>query len=138
MSDFKRAFDEQQAAFRRQPGYDKLERMLLDRDGKRVAFREEPDIQTLLRRGEFMPGKRSELRRMASRSCHSNAADLWWNTEGRIRIVTGWALSKDGIWRQHSWGLDPEGKVIETTERRKLYFGFVLNAEEAIAFADSN
>jgi hypothetical protein len=58
--------------------------------------------------------------RMLPSRCHENALTLavkhlaeWW---------TGFALSDDGIWRMHSWGFH-EGQVIETTEKRTLYYG---------------
>jgi len=47
--------------------------------------------------------------------------------------VTGWALSNDGIWRQHTWLL--KGKaIVETTSPREKYYGFVLTDEEANQF----
>jgi hypothetical protein len=57
---------------------------------------------------------------MLPNQCHENALVLainktaeWW---------TGFALSDDRVWRMHSWGFGV-GNVIETTERRELYFG---------------
>ncbi|MDR0287131.1 MAG: hypothetical protein LBI03_05415 [Clostridiales bacterium] len=50
-------------------------------------------------------------------------------------------MSKDGLWRQHSW-LIHRGyrsiEVIETTETRVAYFGFVMMYDEALEFCKSN
>jgi hypothetical protein len=54
-----------------------------------------------------------------------------------MKITTGWALSDDGLWRQHSWIL--RGKtVIETTETRVRYFGVTLTDAEAEQFWNDN
>lgn len=51
-------------------------------------------------------------------------------------IMTGYALSDDGIWRAHSWGVDlTTGDTIETTDARWLYFGFRLSPDEAERFS---
>jgi hypothetical protein len=47
-------------------------------------------------------------------------------------------MNRDGLWRQHSWGLLPSGQIIETTVRRLAYFGFTLNDEESKSFVKSN
>ena len=54
--------------------------------------------------------------------CHANIAQLWTNEEIDA-IYTGYALSDDGLWRQHSWGFRGES-LIETTDPRVAYFGF--------------
>ena len=59
-----------------------------------------------------------------------------WKEKG-YRVCTGYALSDDGMWRQHSWCIDKRPrttKIIETTEPRVLYFGYVLNDEETKRF----
>lgn len=64
--------------------------------------------------------------------CHQNVIDFW-KLRNIDHIHTGYALSEDGLWRAHSWGLNvddsnPDGPpiktVIETTEERLIYFGF--------------
>jgi hypothetical protein len=47
---------------------------------------------------------------------------------GIISIATGYALSDDGLWRQHSWGILREG-VLETTKVRVKYFGILLQGQ---------
>lgn len=71
-------------------------------------------------------------------ACHGNAAALWIRAEADA-IGTGYALSDDGLWRQHSWGVDDDGTVVETTERRVAYVGIVLcDPADAVAFAVAN
>jgi hypothetical protein len=53
-------------------------------------------------------------------------------------IVTGWALSEDGIWRQHSWGIDWKGRLVETTLPRTRYFGVYMVRETANEFSAAN
>lgn len=67
-------------------------------------------------------------------SCHDNASAL--RDAGVVkRIATGWALSVDGLWRRHSWGVAfRENCPVETTEPRELYYGYILTAAEANAF----
>lgn len=81
-----------------------------------------------------MPGDVA-LEEMARNSCHSNAAFLWKNKiSGLVGIGTGYALSEDGLWRQHSWCLTPGG-IIETTEVRHTYYGVRLEGARADRFA---
>ncbi len=69
--------------------------------------------------------------------CHANAARLW--TDGTAAAIgTGYALSDDGLWRQHSWGVDAGGAPVETTAVRVSYVGITLTAVPALQFAVSN
>ena len=54
-----------------------------------------------------------------------------------VAIATGYALSDDGLWRQHTWGILRDG-ILETTEARIEYFGLLLQGERADEFAASN
>ena len=48
-------------------------------------------------------------------------------------MATGYALSEDGLWRSHSWGLTQarnRAVIIETTVSRERYFGVMFPAEE--------
>ena len=71
-----------------------------------------------------------------SRECHRNSCLLWRNNTN-VTIVTGYALSDDGLWRQHTWCIMGE-EVWESTTRRELYFGYVLNTKEAEKFYAEN
>ena len=67
--------------------------------------------------------------------CHANAARLWRASEIES-IGTGYALSDDGLWREHSWGWRQGDVLVETTERRRAYFGVKLDGDGAEWFAD--
>jgi hypothetical protein len=54
-----------------------------------------------------------------------------------VGIGTGYALSADGLWRQHSWGVRRQG-ILETTAPREKYFGILLQGSSADSFAEAN
>jgi hypothetical protein len=70
--------------------------------------------------------------------CHRNVAALW--IDAAIESIgTGYALSADDLWRQHSWGVGFDGVLIETTDERCAYVGIVLPAgAPSMQFAGSN
>ncbi len=71
-------------------------------------------------------------------ACHRNVSRLWRRKRsGLIGIGTGYALSSDGLWRQHSWGMGRLG-IVETTEARMKYFGQFLRGKDADLFAACN
>jgi len=97
----------------------------------------DPDLPTLLESG-FLTGGPVVLKRMKSSSCHQNVSSFWKGRKfGIVGIATGYALSEDGLWRQHSWGLLRDG-VLEITEARAKYFGIVLQGQKADHFAECN
>ena len=109
-----------------------LQDKLLSLGGDWVALEPECVLDALLNKGQLIKG-RILFKRMASHNCHGNCAQLWEKNSKIYKIATGWALSADGIWRQHTWLL--KGKlIIETTEPRTLYYGIVLGDEEANNF----
>lgn len=123
------------------PGYADLWRrwcdVLLARGGMLVVphLAPDPDLPVLLDSAvgfgpsvRLVPGLRS--------ACHQNAAALW--VADRVdSLGSGYALSDDGLWRQHSWGLDGD-VVVETTLDRVDYFGLHLTGVDAALFAASN
>ena len=59
-------------------------------------------------------------KKMKKSACHDNSAKLL--LEKKVgELHTGWALSNDRRWRYHSWCVDFEGNIIETTEKRLAY-----------------
>jgi hypothetical protein len=119
-----------------QPRLEELERRLLALGGQAVVFRPEPDLELILARGRPFAGRSTRVQGDRN-GCHQNASRLWRNTRPQTHIATGWALSDDGLWRQHTW-LMRRHFVIETTERREIYFGVVLSEAEAEMFAQAN
>jgi hypothetical protein len=69
--------------------------------------------------------------------CHANVARLW--IDGSVEgIGTGYALSDDDLWRQHSWGIDFDHTVVETTSSRVTYVGVVLGERSSLEYAMGN
>lgn len=97
------------------------------------------DAEKVLERGQFFYGSKY-MKKGEDCRCHQNVAYLWDANRGRCQIATGYALSEDGLWRQHSWVVQPMTrtvKVWETTVERVAYFGVVLNDEECQEFFDT-
>ena len=106
----------------------------------------EEDAKKILERGQLWYGDKCIMMKGEPSHCHSNAAYLWQANKDRaldgpyrqqVAIATGYALSKDGMWRQHSWVMLRKSRsvqVVETTARRIAYFGFVLTEDEAEEF----
>ena len=70
--------------------------------------------------------------------CHQNIAAVWRKgRRGLVGVATGYALSNDGLWRQHTWGVMRDG-VLECTEERRKYFGILLQDSAADYFASCN
>lgn len=118
-----------------------LEQLLLSLGGTRLVYRHEPHLQPLLLRGEVLDGP-VELVPGEERNCHSNSTRLWQENKETLALATGYALSEDGLWRQHSWVIRKQpdigqARILETTILRVKYFGFLLNDAEAEAFAES-
>ena len=107
-----------------------LRKKLLLLGGEEIVPRDEPDLSKILKRGKVFKEK-SKLCIMKAISCHSNVAELY--RDKGYKIATGYALSNDGLWRQHSWSIDNKN-IIETTKKRKKYFGFILTDEEVQKF----
>lgn len=125
---------------------EKMEKMFVLRD-KLLSFGGaeacmpiiEEDYDNIMNRGQLFYGKGTHFRKGEPCRCHSNACYLWEANKGRCQIATGYALSSDGIWRQHSWVVQPiatKWRVWETTEPRVAYFGFIMDDDECERFCE--
>jgi hypothetical protein len=64
-------------------------------------------------------------------------AKIWRKKQyGIAAICSGYGLLDDGLWADHSWGILPDGGILETTFRPEKYFGLVHEGEMADIFAD--
>lgn len=93
----------------------------------------EDDLGLLLEYGEIWLPTGMILKKGARGKCHSNALYLWDANRGKVFVATGYYLSDDGMWRQHSWGICANsrgGRVVETTNPAVLYYGVVFSNEE--------
>lgn len=120
-----------------------LEELLLSFGGNEVCIPDgyEEDYENIMEYGQFWYGRGAEMMKGVPSQCHKNSCDLWEANEDFTKICTGYALSDDGIWRQHSWVIDFRGasnKIIETTERRVAYFGFIMDYEDCQDFVAEN
>jgi hypothetical protein len=117
------------------PGYaaawSGLEATLLASGGSAAVVGLEPDeyLVDLLERGRFFDAERAEVALHEQSECHANSGRLWLEGKG---FATGYALSEDGLWRQHSWGVASDDAPIETTETRTAYYGIVLDNAAAL------
>lgn len=105
----------------------------------------ENDLDYILTYGQLWDNLTVNLRRGEPSQCHANSAKIWKkyqdSPDHKYAIVTGYALSTDGLWRQHSWILQikPRANVlIETTAPRLAYYGFALPYAIAEDFCDDN
>ena len=127
------------------PGYsarwDELTRIVLACAGRLVVapMQPEDDIVRLIADGRHADDVTAFAVGGGRCDCHANAARLWRNRNAErhdvVAIGTGYALSDDGLWRQHSWTVTSTGAVIETTEPRERYFGLTLTGQDAATFA---
>lgn len=97
----------------------------------------EPDLQNILQYGQLWYGDRIDIIHGEHNQCHSNSAKHWHRHKDKTVLCTGYALSEDGMWRQHSWlvRLKPmKNRIIETTVPRVAYFGFAMTEKQAQKF----
>lgn len=108
----------------------------------------EEDIDDILRYGQLWDNTVIQPIKGDTSRCHSNSANLWYNNRNSceehdfaVIICTGYALSEDGIWRQHTWlvmAAPRSNNIIETTEKRIAYFGFGMTYNQAEEFEYNN
>jgi hypothetical protein len=114
--------------------------MLLGRGGELVVPHRDPDadLEQLIADPVDFP---TPARQVAGEdgACHRNVATLWANGD-TTAMGTGYALSPDQLWRQHSWALAEDGAVLETTTSPRLaYVGIRLHSgEPALRFVLGN
>lgn len=123
-----------QAHIRINPAWRELSDRLKLIGGTVVCAAFEEDMKLILRKGRtWVPAQKDiMLVRGEDCRCHQNALYLWETNRG-LDACTGYALSKDGIWRSHSWCFDRvRYRIIETTEERVAYHGAVLERKEIL------
>ncbi len=136
---FERRVEEQDA---QEPGYAEawaeFRASVLCHGGTDVVPPLFPDslLRPLIDHGSALPESVTSVLRLGQQSqCHTNAVALWRSGEA-VAIGTGYALSDDQLWREHSWAWSPTGELIETTAARVRYFGLRFEGERARWFAD--
>ena len=121
--------------FQQRPDLLVLRNLLLEFGGGEAMVRRmdnsPAEVERLMERGKFWKGRGSTFRKMRSNQCHGNSVCLM--KEGVGSVANGYALSPDGLWRQHSWIVTPDGGIVETTVRRAAYYGVILTPQEVKA-----
>jgi len=93
----------------------------------------EEDLEQIEERGQLWYGDRIKMMKGEGSQCHYNSCMCWDVNRDKVHIATGYGLSIDGLWRQHSWLIlnrPRKNIVVETTIPRVAYFGFVMTDEE--------
>ena len=116
-----------------------LKDRLLSFGGDSVCFPGiEEDLNKIMERGVLWDGSGAEMMRGLQSQCHANSANLWSNNQDKTVIMTGYALSVDGMWRQHTWLVAFDDNdcpyLVETTEYRVAYYGFAMTYDECDRF----
>lgn len=112
---------------------ERLKRKLFNYGGYAVVLAHpEPHFDELMTRSTITSGANLIMEQGEPSSCHANVYSLWLNDADLI-MCTGWALSDDGCWRQHSWA-KRGNQLVETTEPRVAYFGFDLTLDDSLSF----
>jgi hypothetical protein len=115
-------------AFQAEPRLAELERTLLGHGGHTVY------LDQIIAGGRMLSASRVDREPCQPNNCHGNVAVLYALSKGITRIGTGYALSDDGVWVRHSWGVSARtGAVLETTSRFLRYYGFTFGDDSAAA-----
>ena len=119
-----------------------LRQKLLAFAGEVVCFPPcEEDLDNILNYGQFWVGGNAKLMCGEPSQCHANSSNLWEQNKEATRICTGYALSEDGMWCQHSWLVwhkSRSNQIVETIVKRIAYYGFVMPYDMCQQFADEN
>lgn len=113
--------------------YVRLRNKLLEIGGENVVPCHEDNLQELLVDGAIINPAETQLKELRDSQCHYNAALLYRNENSVTKIGTGWALTDDGLWRQHSWAMKDD-TLVETTVSRTKYYGILLSGSRAEEF----
>lgn len=118
--------------------HEDLKIRLLDIGGEAVIIRP-PDKhnEDTMNRGEVFIKPKIKIILGDENECHRNSAKIWFEHTLKRQLWSGYALTEDGLWRQHTWVKDGS-TVIETTEERIVYYGYKLNEREGLFFYISN
>jgi hypothetical protein len=122
------------------PGYadawQEMTGMILASGGTAVVPPMAPDamVHLLIKHGAIRVPSRVKFQRGERGGCHVNSARIFlglkWKQAKADGIGTGYALSPDGLWREHSWAMAGD-VIIETTVLREKYWGVILRDEVA-------
>jgi hypothetical protein len=123
------AFEQEKDTLLANKDYQDLEKKLLTMGGRELVYMPSPSrlIRYIIDYGRLWVD--IPVRRVKGKpsQCHDNVELLRKKRQHKYAACHGYALSPDGLWRQHSW-LHEGDTIIETTVPRTAYYGVVLNA----------
>jgi hypothetical protein len=101
------------------------------------------EFARIMQRGQLWRPPTFPVARVAGQpsQCHRNTVWHYEQSKVNLEICTGYALSDDKMWRQHSWlshQRPRKPRILETTEDRVAYYGVILTQEEAAQFCEDN
>jgi len=88
----------------------------------------EPEADNIMTKGKLYGATYRKVRGVPCH-CHENVVEQKAKYPEKYRIVTGYALCDDSLWRQHSWLVDKKDRTYETTVPRFAYFGYLVEDE---------
>lgn len=105
------------------------------------SIEEDPYAENILNHGELFCPEKLFCLDMPLGQCHQNVANVFKNNENQDgdRLFTGYTQQySGGGWMQHSWIVDKDGFVVESTSRDDYpqYFGIELKGENLDVFLD--
>lgn len=116
--------------------------LLLSFGGSEVCMPDyDEDVYNIIKRGQLWYGDRIHMMKGEPCQCHRNSSRCWEVNQDKTVLCTGYALSEDGMWRQHSWLVElrpRKNRIVETTLPRVAYFGFGMTLIEARKFYFDN
>lgn len=121
----------------KQPELVTIRNELLQHGGDAVVPTFEPHSDKLVNSGRIIDPLDIIYDEMQMSRCHQNASILYTNRSDVTEIGCGWALSDDGLWRQHSWTMRGD-EIFETTKPRTKYYGVLLSGDAAENFCTKN
>jgi hypothetical protein len=122
-------------------GWKALLQKLLAHGGEMMVPQPEPKhfVSRLNREGRRFRPKKVVGRRGQANGCHANSARIWAQDPAALQLISGYALSDDGLWRQHSWlWREKDSVIVETTCKFLAYFGVRLSGIDAMDFVFDN
>ncbi len=107
--------------------YKTLEQRLQTFGGRELVFTPVDPVLlvAILEHGRLFDTTGIRQRKGEPSNCHENVTSQWKRHQSTYRIVHGYGLN-NGLWRNHSWLLDAQNRIIETTVLREKYYGTVL------------
>jgi hypothetical protein len=90
----------------------------------------------LVNNATLMTAEKLRIQKGNPSDCHNNCSKIWSKDPDKFSIVSGFALTADDqMWRAHTWLLDKNGVIVETTIPRYLYFGEIMDKTLSAVFA---